>query len=95
MLIGNRKFLHLDDKKNMLMFFLLSTLDIIDAKDQVPAKREDVIDFIYSLQIFNEDGTDKGTTIISHHIRPSLIGIREGIVCGLQGELPHGVLSEE
>jgi len=73
-----RKFLSLDDSKLMMLFFLIGTLDILDNIERIPAKREEIINFIYSLQIFTSD--------LENDEKVQLCGFKGGFVMGYKPE---------
>jgi len=62
----------------MMLFFLIGTLDILDNIERIPAKKQEIIDFIYSLQIFTSD--------LDCEEKVSKCGFKGGFVMGYKPE---------
>ena len=80
-----------DDTKTMLLFFLLGTLDMLETVDMVPklfkkkSYKEDIINFIYSLQIFTDDLQNEGSTSLYRNIP------RKGQILRVQRRFRDGI----
>ncbi len=49
----------LETNKLMLMYFLIGSLDILDSLDQLRVPKQNLIDWVYSLQVYSESDNDK------------------------------------